>query len=66
MRSHPREFCPAALQAFDDLTARDALAVPAKVPTPQAGRARAASRPFPGLRMMSWRRSSAGAKVQVP
>ncbi|MBG0831628.1 IS110 family transposase [Planomonospora sp. ID67723] len=39
LRSHLREFYPAALQAFDDLTARDALAVLAKAPTPQAGRA---------------------------
>ncbi|MBG0825778.1 IS110 family transposase [Planomonospora sp. ID91781] len=39
LRSHLREFYPAALQAFDDLTARDVLAVLAKAPTPQAGRA---------------------------
>ncbi|WP_344867130.1 IS110 family transposase, partial [Planomonospora alba] len=38
LRSHLREFYPAALQAFDDLTARDALAVLATAPTPQAGR----------------------------
>jgi transposase len=39
LRSMLREFYPAALQAFDDLHGRDALAVLAAAPTPGAGQA---------------------------
>lgn len=39
LRSMLREFYPAALQAFDDLHGRDALAVLAVAPTPRAGQA---------------------------
>jgi transposase len=39
LRSMLREFYPAALQAFDDLHGRDALAVLAAAPTPRAGQA---------------------------
>jgi transposase len=39
LRSTLREFYPAALQAFDDLAGRDALAVLAKAPTPEQGKA---------------------------
>lgn len=39
LRSMLREFYPAALQAFDDLAGRDALAVLAAASTPTAGRA---------------------------
>jgi transposase len=39
LRSTLREFYPAALHAFDDLASRDALAVLAKAPTPEQGRA---------------------------
>ncbi|HSP36457.1 MAG TPA: IS110 family transposase [Frankiaceae bacterium] len=39
LRSTLREFYPAALSAFDDLAGRDALAVLAKAPTPEKGRA---------------------------
>ena len=39
LRSTLREFYPAALVAFDDLGSRDALAVLAKAPTPQQGKA---------------------------
>ncbi len=39
LRSTLREFYPAALQAFDDLASRDALAVLAKAPTPEQGAA---------------------------
>jgi transposase len=39
LRSTLREFYPAALEAFDDLASRDALAVLAKAPTPEQGRA---------------------------
>jgi transposase len=39
LRSALREFYPAALLAFDDLASRDALAVLAKAPTPEQGRA---------------------------
>jgi len=39
LRSMLREFYPAALAAFDDLSGRDALAVLAAAPTPAAGRA---------------------------
>lgn len=38
LRSTLREFYPAALEAFDDLAGRDALAVLAKAPTPALGR----------------------------
>jgi transposase len=38
LRSTLREFYPAALEAFDDLAGRDALAVLAKAPTPAQGR----------------------------
>jgi transposase len=38
LRSTLREFYPAALDAFDDLAGRDALAVLAIAPTPSAGR----------------------------
>lgn len=38
LRSTLREFYPAALEAFDDLAGRDALAVLAKAPTPDQGR----------------------------
>ena len=38
LRSMLREFYPAALQAFDELAGRDALAVLAVAPSPQAGR----------------------------
>ena len=37
LRSTLREFYPAALDAFDDLAGRDALAVLAIAPTPTAG-----------------------------
>ena len=39
LRSTLREFYPAALEAFDDLASREALAVLAKAPTPEQGRA---------------------------
>ncbi len=39
LRSTLREFYPAALEAFDDLASRDALAVLAKAPTPERGAA---------------------------
>jgi transposase len=39
LRSTLREFYPAALLAFDDLASRDALAVLAKAPTPEQGKA---------------------------
>lgn len=39
LRSVLREYYPAALHAFDDLTGRDALAVLAAAPTPAAGQA---------------------------
>ena len=39
LRSTLREFYPAALVAFDDLAHRDALAVLAKAPTPERGKA---------------------------
>ncbi len=39
LRSTLREFYPAALVAFEDLASRDALAVLAKAPTPEQGRA---------------------------
>jgi hypothetical protein len=38
LRSTLREFYPAALDAFNDLAGRDALAVPAIAPTPTTGR----------------------------
>jgi transposase len=38
LRSTLREFYPAALEAFDDLAGRDALAVLAVAPTPSAGK----------------------------
>ena len=38
LRSMLREFYPGALQAFDELAGRDALAVLAIAPSPQAGR----------------------------
>jgi transposase len=38
LRSMLREFYPGALQAFDELAGRDALAVLAVAPSPQAGR----------------------------
>jgi transposase len=37
LRNTLREFYPAALEAFDDLASRDALAVLAKAPTPEQG-----------------------------
>lgn len=39
LRSTLRDYFPAALEAFDDLAHRDALAVLAKAPTPSAARA---------------------------
>ena len=39
LRSTLREFYPAALLAFEDLAGRDALAVLAKAPTPEQGKA---------------------------
>ncbi|MGH4009594.1 MAG: IS110 family transposase [Pseudonocardiaceae bacterium] len=39
LRSMLREYYPAALEAFPDLAGRDALAVLAAAPTPEAGRA---------------------------
>lgn len=39
LRSTLREFYPAALAAFDDLASREALAVLAKAPTPEQGKA---------------------------
>ncbi len=39
LRSTLREFYPAALQAFEDLAHRDALAVLTKAPTPEQGKA---------------------------
>ena len=39
LRSTLREFYPAALLAFDDLASRDALAVLARAPTPDQGKA---------------------------
>lgn len=39
LRSTLREFYPAALVAFEDLASREALAVLAKAPTPEQGRA---------------------------
>lgn len=39
LRSTLREFYPAALVAFDDLASREALAVLAKAPTPEQGKA---------------------------
>lgn len=37
LRNSLREYYPAALEAFDDLTHKDALAVIGRAPTPQAG-----------------------------
>jgi transposase len=50
MRSTLREFYPAALEAFDELAGRDALAVLAIAPTPSAGRALSRSKIAAALR----------------
>ena len=46
LRNALREYYPAALEAFDDLADRDALAVLARAPTPDSGR-RAVDQPDP-------------------
>ena len=50
LRSTLREFYPAALEAFDDLDGRDALAVLAVAPTPDKGRALSRSKIASALR----------------
>lgn len=50
LRSTLREFYPAALDAFDDLAGRDALAVLANAPTPATGRALSRSKIAAALR----------------
>ena len=57
LRSTLLEFYGAALVAFDDLCSRDALAVLAKAPTPQAGRALSRSQIAAALRHAGRRRS---------
>lgn len=50
LRSTLREFYPAALEAFEDLAGRDALAVLAVAPTPELGRRLSRSRIAAALR----------------
>ncbi len=64
LRSTLREFYPAALVAFEQLTSADALAVLAIAPTPEQGRALTRSRIQAALRTSSlgrWRGASPGS-----
>lgn len=66
LRSTLREFYPAALEAFDRLTSRDALAVLAIAPSPTAGRALSKSKIAATLRRGGRQRrvDEAAAKIQ--
>ncbi len=66
LRSTLREFYPAALEAFDRLTSRDALAVLAIAPSPTAGRALSKSKIAATLRRGGRQRrvDEATAKIQ--
>jgi hypothetical protein len=66
LRSMLREFYPAALVAFaDDLAGRDALAVLAIAPTPEAGRALSRSKIEASLRRAGRRRNHAATAERI-
>ena len=66
LRAALREFYPAALEAFDQLTSRDALAVLSVAPSPTAGRALSKSKIAATLRRAGRQRrvDEATAKIQ--
>jgi transposase len=65
IRSTLREFYPAALAAFDDLSARDALAVLALAPTPTLGRALSRPRIAAALRRAGRQRHIERRAVEI-
>jgi hypothetical protein len=66
LRSMLREFYPAALQAFaDDLAGRDALAVLAIAPSPEAGRALSRSKIEAALRRAGRQRNTAAVAERI-
>jgi transposase len=65
LRSTLREFYPGALAAFDDLASPDALAVLAKAPTPQQGRALRGSQVTAALRAAGRRRNLDARTEQI-
>jgi hypothetical protein len=66
LRSMLREFYPAALQAFaDDLAGRDALAVLAIAPSPEAGRALSRSKIEAALRRAGHQRNTAAVAERI-
>jgi hypothetical protein len=65
LRSLLREFYPGALDAFDDLAGRDALAVLALAPTPQQGRRLTRTRVEQALRRAGRQRNTATVTEQI-
>jgi hypothetical protein len=65
LRSTLREFYPAALEAFDDLAGRDALAVLAKAPTPAQGRKLRTTQISAALRTAGRQRNLAGRAEEI-
>jgi len=65
LRSTLREFYPAALEAFDDLAGRDALAVLAKAPTPTLGRKLRTTQVAAALRAAGRRRNLTGRAEEI-
>lgn len=65
LRSTLREFYPAALDAFDDLAGRDALAVLAKAPTPALGRKLRTSQIAAALRAAGRQRNLIGRAEEI-
>jgi transposase len=65
LRSRLREFYPAALEAFDELAGRDALAVLAIAPTPTAGRQLSRSKIAAALRRAGRQRRIDDRAVEI-
>ena len=65
LRSTLREFYPAALEAFDDLAGRDALAVLAKAPTPAQGRKLRTTQISAALRAAGRQRNLTGRAEEI-
>jgi len=65
LRSTLREFYPAALEAFDDLAGRDALAVLAKAPTPAQGRKLRTTQVAAALRAAGRQRNLTGRAEEI-
>ena len=65
LRSTLREFYPAALEAFDDLAGRDALAVLAKAPTPALGRRLGTTQVTAALRTAGRKRNLTGRAEEI-